>query len=256
MYTVFLAVILTLITVALPACLLPTILIWRKAFVLQMPYVVAVVTAVKAGVLINNTPHLINYLLIYYNLALIALYQNYRPLVLQGIFSLAITNYLWFTYKDTMFAPYGINDLGTLNIIIMLVTGILIGSARFGEKMRHDVEANAQAALQAKQENEILLQRIAESVQVLRDYTSQSRHDVTANGQTVAGITEETADSVGEVLTGTEEKTAASRTSSTPSNVWTTSPPNWPIWRSDNKPGNPTYVLGHGSGFLRCKGFS
>jgi methyl-accepting chemotaxis protein len=180
--------------------LVPSVLIWRKKLVMHTMYVVSCATAVMSFVLISSAPTMVSYLMIYYNIAVITLYQNYRPMLLSGAFGLVFTNYFWFKYQDTMFHGFTSNDFITLNAFVLLITGILVMQGRFSEKMRLEVERNAQAALEAKNENERLIQRISESVLVLGDYTNQSRTDVQITGQISRDITV----AFSEIATGVE----------------------------------------------------
>ncbi|MBO9608142.1 MAG: chemotaxis protein [Paenibacillaceae bacterium] len=153
-------------------------------------YVISASITVLTYLLVTTgtEPVITTYLLVYVNLAVMTLYNNYRPILFSGLLSIGLTVYLVSDpyYREPMF---GKNDPMTLYLFIVLVTGALIASMRFGERLQRDVYEKQKAAEQARQRAESLLEHISSTVQVLTRFSEQMKVNVTDTGSISREVT-------------------------------------------------------------------
>lgn len=153
-------------------------------------YVISASISILTFLLVTTGPEpvMTTYLLVYVNLAVMTLYNNYRPILFSGLTAIALTVYLVSDpyYREPMF---GTNDPLTLYLFIVLVTGALIASMRFGERLQRDVYDKQETAEQARQRAESLLEHISSTVQVLTRFSEQMKVNVTDTGSISREVT-------------------------------------------------------------------
>lgn len=174
----------------------------KKLFPPYIQYYVVVGIAVLTVVMIATSPKLTNYLMVYLSLALITLYHNYRSIALSGFVGILLTNYLFISYRDTMFFGLGNDYLVSFNIFLIIITGILIGQARIGENMQKEMEKNNEEITQGKEKVDLLLERVANSVSVITDFSEKVKRSVDAT----SNISSELTAAFSEVAKGVESQ--------------------------------------------------
>ncbi|GAE08378.1 methyl-accepting chemotaxis protein [Paenibacillus sp. JCM 10914] len=102
-----------------------TVLSWKRLFSRYIQYLVVLALGILSFLIIYSTHTLTTYLLVYYSLALITLYNNARAILLSGLIGVILTNVFYAIYPDTMFAVYKLDALLTFNLFLGLVTLIL-----------------------------------------------------------------------------------------------------------------------------------
>lgn len=133
---------------------LTTLISWRRWLPYGMMYIVACSLAVITYLMLSTSSTFVTYLLIYYSIAVTTLYNNFRPTLLSSLFALALTNYFFFTARDTIFANFVGADLISLNTFVVLTAGVLTASGVFGERLSRAAEQGYQQALAAQARTE------------------------------------------------------------------------------------------------------
>ncbi|MBL0387104.1 methyl-accepting chemotaxis protein [Tumebacillus sp. ITR2] len=156
-----------------------TILNWRRVLTTKIMFLVALMCADVTFTMVTMTEGFTNYFLIFYNLAAVALYQNWRPLVLSGALGLGMTQYFWMNYRDTMFKAFADTDLQTLHSFILLVTVLLVFSCVFSERLRKQIDQKHTEAMEVKTRIEDLFHQIKDSVGIVTQFSENLRENIT-----------------------------------------------------------------------------
>jgi methyl-accepting chemotaxis protein len=176
---------------------------WKKVLTAGIMYVVVVGMALLSFLLMDGILHITAYFIVYYSLALVALYQNYRPILLSGIGALALTNYFYFTYGEVMFPSFNISSLINLNMYLVLITTLLIFQSRFSEKLRERIEKDNEKILENQRTIEEMLVHIRESVKLIGSFN----HHLQSNMATTENISKEITETFSEIASCSEFQT-------------------------------------------------
>lgn len=184
--------ILTVLITGTVICLLITFLIIRRKMVGYIMYLISISTMIFSFMIIQastGSTSFANILIIYYSIAVVSLYHDYRPIALTGILGLILTNYSFFAFKDTMFSGISQKTLISLNLYLILFTAVLISQSRIGEKMRKEIEDKQVETLKAKEKIESVLNEVRNSVGILSSFSLKLKDNVNAAGKISADIT-------------------------------------------------------------------
>jgi methyl-accepting chemotaxis protein len=182
--------ILTIVIVGTSMCVVTTVLIWNKVFITGIKYIITISMAVLSFLLIYGYPQISTYLILYYSLILVALYQDYGPILLSGICGLLLTNYFFITSHDLIFPTCGVSTQINLNTFMILYTGLLCVQSRFSEKLRKAAEIKGQETEEAKEKVESILIEIKKVSKEVNIFSSELRGDITAAGNISKEVTE------------------------------------------------------------------
>ncbi|WP_216828423.1 methyl-accepting chemotaxis protein [Alkalihalobacterium elongatum] len=155
----------------------------------SLQYFIASGLGVLTFVMGVTSPKLSNYLMIYVGLVFITLFHNYRSIALSGAIGLFLTNYFFFTLRDTMFWGQENEILISLNVFVVIISGVLIAQARIGEKMQKDIEAKGEEALAEKQKVDQLLGKVANSVKIISEFSQQVKSNIEATQKVSTDLT-------------------------------------------------------------------
>jgi len=148
-----------------------SILVWKKWFIEYMKYFVVLNLTIFSYLYIDQMPSLTAYLSIYFIIALVTLYHDFKPIVLAGIVGIGFTNYAYFYHKGAIFPQSDMVELILLNSFVVMVSGILVGQSLIGKNMRNELEKNSKESNEAKSRMENLLLKVANSTDKLNSYS-------------------------------------------------------------------------------------
>lgn len=112
-------------------------------------------------------------MMVYLTIAFVALYQDYRPLILACVLGIIQTNYFYFQYKELLFPTLEIAGLTTLNLFLILISVVLMVQSRFSEKLRSDLEISLKETGLAKDKTEKMMDSVKETIKVLDSFSVQ-----------------------------------------------------------------------------------
>ena len=95
--------ILVLLGISIPLALIDFILIKKKYIISTMYYTVAMYTVVIAVMFISN-PNWANFILVYYGVLLMSVYQDLKVLIIEAFLAVGLVTYFFLGYKTTIFA--------------------------------------------------------------------------------------------------------------------------------------------------------
>jgi len=147
---------------------LTTILVVKRWLMEQIKYLLVIGTSVLTFLLVHNGEDPSNYLLIFYGIAVISLYHDYRPILFAGIIGVVQINYFFFTYHDKLFYGQKVDYLVSYNIYVVLLVGILVAQSRIGHRMRMTAEEKTAEALGSHSRIENMLSQIKRAIPTLK----------------------------------------------------------------------------------------
>ncbi|MDF2814901.1 MAG: methyl-accepting chemotaxis protein [Paenibacillus sp.] len=184
--------------------ILVTVLVWLRLMVEGLKYLVALSLGVISFLMISTTDSFATYLLVYYSLAVTTLYNNYRPIFLSGLFALFFTNYFFITERDTLFAGFNDESQLTFNLFVVLITGALMVSGVFGERLRKSAFQGFQEATSAQERTARTLHVVSRTAEAL----DRSSSGLKENADSVGVISREMTTAFTEVASSTEQVNA------------------------------------------------
>ncbi len=169
--------------------ILLSILVIKKVFIKNIMYIVTVGIITVSFLMMVTNPDITSYLMVYYSLFLVALYQKSGPIILTGVSGIIFTNYFYFNYKDQMFPTNGISGLTTFNLFLILGTTYLVFQSNFSENLRKQEKENRVKADKAAEEIEGILGNVKKSVNMLRELSTDLKSNINVTGEISKDIT-------------------------------------------------------------------
>jgi methyl-accepting chemotaxis protein len=168
-----------------------TFISYRKILVKPTMYLVVVIQFIFTYWIITNMPGITTYFMIYYFMALITLYHNYRPLLLASGASIALTLYLFShsELRDKIFKDVSGVDLMPIILFLILVSGVLIAQTVIGEKMMRKAEEKTEESKASAAKIESVLTEIKGSLLLLEEFNSKLQENIQVTGQISREVT-------------------------------------------------------------------
>lgn len=180
----------SLLTVGIGVALISTFLTWKKIIVKYIMYVVVIGLSMLAFIMISGSQHITAYFLVYYTMALSALYQDYKPILLSTVINIAMTCYFFFTLGEKVFPTCNIVSLVNLIVFLILVGAVLLFQSNFSEKLRKRAMESAEKELEAKKETENILHQVRNAIDELGVFSGKLDRNISAVGRISREITE------------------------------------------------------------------
>ncbi|MNW50104.1 Methyl-accepting chemotaxis protein 4 [compost metagenome] len=183
-------VLLSLILVGVGCCGIATYMAYADKGSKYVMFVIPTIVSILTFLLIYQDPDplLSTYLLVYVNVALMALYSNYRPVVFAGLQGMILTTYFYSVpfYHDKMFVR---EPLSYLLLFLGFVTIALAFAAHFSEGLQKSVLDKQRDTEEAKHRADELLGNLRTSLEVLNRLSTQLRDNVNVTGSISKEIT-------------------------------------------------------------------
>jgi len=161
------------------AIIIPTVIfILNKSVIQGTMYIVTFGILMISIMLMLGVPDVTAYIMVYYSLFLVALYQQVIPIIITGLGCLGITNYFYVFYHDSMFPTVGTSGLITLNLILVLCTIIVMFQCKFTTKLIAEVQEKNKETNEAKIRIEEILSQIKLGVSDLRGFSKVLKENI------------------------------------------------------------------------------
>lgn len=154
-------------------CSVIGLLVYTQKLVRWIMYFVTIGMGIISYLIIDAVPDITAYMMVYLTIAFVALYQNYRPLILACVLGLIQTNYFYFQYKELLFPTVEVAGLTTLNLFLILISAVLMVQSRFSEKLRMELEISLNETNAAKEKTEEIMGSIKETIKILNNFSGQ-----------------------------------------------------------------------------------
>ena len=132
-------------------------LVFTKKAVSYVKYIIVIGIQLLVLAFITITPGIFSYLTIYTSLFLVAVYQNYKPVIFSGVLSILISTYALINYNEFIFPNYSSsNHIFTFNFIIGLSTLLVVLQCRYSEKLRAEIIKKQEIIIDSREKQELL----------------------------------------------------------------------------------------------------
>lgn len=185
--------ILILVGISIPLVIIDLILIKKKCIIQTMYYTVMMYTAVICVMFISD-PNWANFILIYYGVILMSVYQDLRILIIEAVLAIILVVYFFLGYKTTLFASVEYHELVFYIAYIIAGSAILSINAITTKSIYKDLEETHKATKEAKSKAELLLEKIYNTIKVLTTTNEKIKSGISVAGQIAEEITSSTSD--------------------------------------------------------------
>jgi len=167
-----------LMSIGIPMTGAISILVWLKKLPRAVPYFIALELLIITYTINMFSSDISSYFMVYFSLAIVSLYHDYRVLSVMAAGSVAIT--VAIQLQRTHFD--GIDMMATY-LLLILVSGALIAQCRIGEGMRRSAEDRQQEAESAKEQTDKVLVKLRDSVKKLVDFNFVLQENAKVTGK-------------------------------------------------------------------------
>jgi len=185
--------ILILVGAAIPLALIDIILIRMKHIMLTMYYTLFIYSLVIFIMFVTN-PCYANFVLIYYGIILISVYQDLRTMIVEAILSIGFVIYFFMSHKTTVFASMGYEQLAFCVLYIVAGSIVLSINAIMTSTVYKNMAENYKTTEEAKSKAEMLLGKIYEVIKNLTAANEKIKNGISVTGQIAEEITTSTND--------------------------------------------------------------
>lgn len=168
---------------------LSTICTYKRVFEAQIKYIVIAALFFVTFLITSANPNIPNYLLLYYCLAVITFYHDFKVIIVSGTVSLILTNYFFSLYKDTMFSGLQDRHLITLDLLMILVTVVLAFQSKIGADMRKKLEENNEKSEQSNIQLQNMFEQAKNAAKTLSQFSGTLMNNISAIGEISSEIT-------------------------------------------------------------------
>ncbi|WP_209862478.1 methyl-accepting chemotaxis protein [Paenibacillus shirakamiensis] len=178
----------------LPLALVITVLWSLKKFIVGTKYIVMIGLNTLAYLIIQETVTFICTLILFFILAILSLYQNYRLIMVNIVYTLFIVFAVNSEIYDGLRSVFA--------VFLVLFSMVLIVQTRIGEGMTNSVREYAIESERAREHTESVLQELTQSISIL----AASNDSLQNNASTTGQISSEVAMAFQEIASGIESQ--------------------------------------------------
>ncbi|NOV01834.1 methyl-accepting chemotaxis protein [Paenibacillus planticolens] len=184
-----------LLTFGAPIALVCTLMVWKKVAITSTRYVIAIgVNVISYFFMLHNTSAS-GMLILYLSLAIVSLYMDYRPLLLNGVVGLVNLNYFNFTLPVPV-------DYTMINVFYVLTIITLIGQGQVGTRLLTRVVQSARESEALRIKTEEALAGVRTTTEVLGTSSTVLHENASVTGR----ITEEVVAAFQQISIGIESQ--------------------------------------------------
>ena len=195
--------IIVLAGVGLICCAGATFMTFRRWMESYVMYYIPVVIAVLTLLMIMTAPIITTYFLVYVNLAIMTLYNQFRAQLFATLVGAALTVYLFVSpYHEAVF---GDNSPLTIGLYLAMIAAPLLASSSFSQRLQTEAAQEREKAINENNRTRDLMGRIAASLRTLNDFSGKLKSNVT----TTSAISREVTDAFAEVTSSIETQTGS-----------------------------------------------
>lgn len=182
-----------LLGVSIPLLLIGLILM-KKKLILQGMYYSVPMYIIVICIMFMSEPNLANFILIYYTLIAISVYQDLKIMIIEAIASVCFILYAFINYRTTLFISVDYTELVFYILYVLAGTAILSVNAIISKIIYRDQEQNHKIIEEAKGKAETLLGRISDTIKILTTANGKIKTGISATAQITQDITTSTSE--------------------------------------------------------------
>ncbi|SFC88839.1 methyl-accepting chemotaxis protein [Clostridium uliginosum] len=185
--------IMILVVFSIPLCLVDVILI-KKKYIIQTMYYTIFMYILIIFIMFISEPSIANFVLIYYGIILISVYQDLRAMIIEAIASVGLILYFFLNYKATLFASVGYEELAFYVLYVVAGSVILSINAIMTKTIYKNLAENYKIVEESKSNSEVLLNKIYNTIKTLTLANKKIKGGISTTGQIAEEITTSTND--------------------------------------------------------------
>ncbi|WP_145407283.1 methyl-accepting chemotaxis protein [Paenibacillus xylanexedens] len=183
-------IILMLVGIGGTSCAVATFMTYKRIWVTSIKYFIACIVTLIVVMLIvfDPNPVISTYFLVYVNLAIMALYADYKTIIFTGVLGAGVSTYIFMIpeYGDQLFAG---DSLLYLYLYLGFATAALAFGANFSQRLQKQVNERQQETLEAKKVADHLLEQLKTSVLTLDQFSNNQQEGVRTTGEISKEVT-------------------------------------------------------------------
>jgi methyl-accepting chemotaxis protein len=188
----------TLAFVGVPIAILCSILTWKKLAIPYTKYIIAVGLSAISYFFMSSSGSLVGLFILYISLALISIYMDYKPLVLNGVLGVINLNVYIVTLTPHV-DPIGVNAFYVLTLMT------LIGQGQVGTRLLVNVAKSAKESELSRKKTDEVLTGVRTTTEVLGTSSGNLQENAAVTGR----ITEEVVAAFQEITIGIESQASS-----------------------------------------------
>ncbi|UJF33430.1 methyl-accepting chemotaxis protein [Paenibacillus hexagrammi] len=182
--------------------MLLSILIFRGKAINASKYIGTLGLAVIVFVIVSNTHTAINFMLVFFLVAITTVYHEPAMIYLSGGIGIAFTNYFFLLNRSEIFHTEKLGNLFAVNVTFFMFVAALLMQARIGQRMRKKGEADTTVMAESNQRMGLVLDEVKHSVATLGEFSRSMKSNVGSTGQ----IAKEVRSAFSEIAKGVESQ--------------------------------------------------
>lgn len=182
----------TIVTLALSGAIfggIATILTYKRIFEAKIRYVILAVLTIISYLIINSNPHIGNYLLLYYVLAIVTLYHDLKAIIASGIINIFLTNWFFVIYRESMFWGLDKKHLISMNLFLVLITLVLAFQSKIGVNMRKELEDSHDKSEEDRLKINDMFEKAQHTAISLKDFSQELAYGINTIGKISGELT-------------------------------------------------------------------
>ncbi|WP_310938138.1 methyl-accepting chemotaxis protein [Clostridium sp. SHJSY1] len=185
--------ILLLVGFGIPLGIIDFILI-KKKYLFSTIYFTIFIYALVIFIMFVSEPSMVNFLLIFYQIILISSYQDLRVMITEAIVSIGLITYFFLSYKTSLFANVGYEDLVFYILYVVAGSIVLSINAILTRKVYKSLDDNFKIIEESKTKSEMLLNKIYNTIKTLTSANEKIKGGISSTNQISEEITTSTSD--------------------------------------------------------------
>ncbi|SQB92207.1 methyl-accepting chemotaxis protein [Clostridium tetanomorphum] len=173
---------------------LGSIILIKKKYIIQTMYYTILMYSLVIFIMFVSEPSLANFILIYYGIILISVYQDLIAMIIEAIGSIVLVLYFFLNYKNTLFDSVGYEQLAFFILAIIAGSIILSINAIMTKTIYKNLAENYKVIEDAKAKDEVLLNKIYDIIKTLTSANEKIKGGISTTGQIAEEIVTSTSD--------------------------------------------------------------
>jgi methyl-accepting chemotaxis protein len=181
---------LSLLIIGSAITILVTFLTQKKLLIKETMYLVVLGVSILSFIMMIGVKHITAYLMVFYCLIIVSLYQDFRPIILSGLIGVIYTIYFFINYKEQMFPTCNVSSLFNFILYIIIFTIFLCFQGIFSEKLRTKLEKSVKETETEKKKTDEILLNVRDSINILNTFNKSLQKNVSNAENITTNVTD------------------------------------------------------------------
>jgi methyl-accepting chemotaxis protein len=158
--------------------LLITLMAYKEIANGVVQYIASVLLIAMAVLLAVTNPNIDAFIMLFYALAIILIFHNFRSILFTGFLGLLCTIFIYAGYNQQVLGLKHFTDFIGLLVLYCLVAMLMALQARTTERMNNAILKNNENLLTSKKETDAILNQIKDTVQSLSNFSTHFKTNI------------------------------------------------------------------------------